>query len=266
MGITPGVDKSTVRLFEETTNVFDPLPVVAEDFTQWVVEDNFIAGRPNWEAVEENNVLFVEDCEPYEAMKLGLLNASHTAMAYVSILAGHEKVDQSMGDERVYEFVKSYMDMATSTIPDVPGIDLEEYKKTLRFRFLNLSDDLSRLAQDGSKKMIGFVLPSLIIKLQRGEPIDQIAGVVASWVCYLNRFEDAVDDPRKSELIALGKLVVESCSQSHDEKVSASTRNFVSATLGDTVRDSDHFAMQLEKYVFEIEKYGPEKLLEKFST
>ena len=73
-------------------------------------------------------------------------------MAYVSILVGHEKVDQSMGDEDVYNFVKTYMDMATSTVPDVPGVDLEEYKETLMFKFCNLSNDLSRLAQDGSKK------------------------------------------------------------------------------------------------------------------
>ena len=59
------------------------------------------------------------------------------------------------------------MDMATSTVPRVPGIDLEEYKSVLRFRFSNLSDDLSRLAQDGSKKMVGFVLPSLEIRLEK---------------------------------------------------------------------------------------------------
>ena len=261
--ITPGVTDDTVRLFEAETNVFDPLPVVAEDFTQWVVEDNFIAGRPKWEAVEENNILFVDDCEPYEAMKLGLLNASHTAMAYVSILAGHEKVDQSMGDEDVYNFVKTYMDMATSTVPDVPGVDLEEYKETLRYRFCNLSDDLSRLAQDGSKKMIGFVLPSLVIKLENGESTEQIAGVVASWICYLNQFPDLVDDPRSAELIDLGKLVVESCSRPCDGEAGEATRTFVHATLGGLTGTSEQFMAQIEEHVYDNQTKGAESLLQK---
>ena len=83
--ITPGVTEESISLFEKETNVADPWPVIAEDFTQWVVEDNFIAGRPSWEAIEGSDILFVEDCEPYECMKLRLLNASHTAMAYASI-------------------------------------------------------------------------------------------------------------------------------------------------------------------------------------
>ena len=129
-----------------------------------------------------------------------IVNASHSAMAYLSILAGHTKVDEALTNDNVYQYVKSYMDMATSTVPDVPGIDVEEYKKILRFRFSNLSDDLSRLAQDGSKKMIGFILPSLEIKLQNNESTEQIASVIASWICYLNEMdENDIDDPRKNE-------------------------------------------------------------------
>ena len=72
--------------------------------------------------------MFVEDCEPYECMKLRLLNASHTAMAYVSILAGLEKVDDSMADESVYGYVKATWIWRPPLCPRFPGIDLEEYK------------------------------------------------------------------------------------------------------------------------------------------
>ena len=107
--ITPGVTDETVSMFEKQTNVADPLPVIAEDFTLWVVEDNFLAGRPSWEYIEDNNILFVDDCEPYECMKLRLLNASHSAMAYLSILAGHTKVDEALTNDNVYQYVKSYI-------------------------------------------------------------------------------------------------------------------------------------------------------------
>ena len=249
--ITPGVTDETVSMFEKQTNVADPLPVIAEDFTQWVVEDNFLAGRPSWEDIEDNNILFVDDCEPYECMKLRLLNASHSAMAYLSILAGHTKVDEALTNDNVYQYVKSYMDMATSTVPDVPGIDVEEYKKILRFRFSNLSDDLSRLAQDGSKKMIGFILPSLEIKLQNNESTEQIASVIASWICYLNEMdENDIDDPRKNELIDLSRKIMSD---------SSTIKEFIHSTLGDHISKEEQFLQQIKKYLNIIENDGVEK-------
>ena len=263
--ITPGVTEESISLFEKETNVADPWPVIAEDFTQWVVEDNFIAGRPSWEAMEGSDILFVEDCEPYECMKLRLLNASHTAMAYVSILAGLEKVDDSMCDESVYGYVKSYMDMATSTVPRVPGIDLEEYKSVLRFRFLNLSDDLSRLAQDGSKKMVGFVLPSLEIRLEKKQSTEIIATVVASWVHYLVKHANDVDDPRKDELVTLATAITDSISCKDNENTRLATTYFIRSTLGDCIAQEEKFVEEVENYIYQIDKNGVKTaVLDKF--
>ena len=184
-------------------------------------------------------------------MKLRLLNASHSAMAYLSILAGHTKVDEALTNDNVYQYVKSYMDMATSTVPDVPGIDVEEYKKILRFRFSNLSDDLSRLAQDGSKKMIGFILPSLEIKLQNNESTEQIASVIASWICYLNEMdENDIDDPRKNELIDLSRKIMSD---------SSTIKEFIHSTLGDHISKEEQFLQQIKKYLNIIENDGVEK-------
>ena len=263
--ITPGVTEESILLFEKETNIADPWPVIAEDFTQWVVEDNFVAGRPSWEAIEGSNILFVEDCEPYECMKLRLLNASHTAMSYVSILAGLEKVDDSMADESVYGYVKSYMDMATSTVPEVPGIDLEEYKSVLRFRFSNLSDDLSRLVQDGSKKMVGFVLPSLEIRLEKQQSTEIIATVVASWVHYLTKHANDIDDPRKDELVSLATGILDSVSCEDNEGTRLATTGFIRSTLGEHIAQEDKFVKEVESYIYLIDQNGAKTaVLDKF--
>ena len=160
--ITPATTEETVETFAEYVQDKDSRcqwPVIAEDFTQWVLEDNFVAGHPSFEQFED--IHFVDNVAPYEDMKLRLLNGSHTAMAYMSRLAGLTNVDEAMKDSDIERFVSSYMDDATCSVPQVPGIDLEEYKRSLKSRFSNkaISDLLERLCQDGSKKMVGFVLP-----------------------------------------------------------------------------------------------------------
>ena len=254
--ITPGVTDESVALFQEETGIADPWPIIAEDFSQWVVEDDFIAGRPAWDSVEGNNILFVQDCEPYEHMKLRLLNASHTAMAYLSILAGHTKVNESMRRENVFQYVKSYMDMATATVPHVQGVCVEEYKNTLQSRFCNLSDDLSRLAQDGSKKMVGFVLPSLKIQLASGNSTEQIASVVASWIYYLHCMPNEVDDPRRDELLHLSKAVMDGSP--------AAMQEFVKRTLGEDIESESNFIREIEIYLKILESQSADAVLNAF--
>lgn len=95
---------------------------------QWVVEEDFIAGRPAWESVARNNVMFVPDVAPFEEMKLRLLNGGHLALAHIATLAGFETVDAAMADASVAAYVSDYMESVTHTVPDVPGVDLNEYK------------------------------------------------------------------------------------------------------------------------------------------
>nr|MBJ7894304.1 hypothetical protein [Serratia sp. PAMC26656] len=92
-------------------------------------EDDFIAGRPDWETV---GVQFTDDVTAYENMKLSLLNASHSLLSYPSFLLGYRKVDEAMADEDIVSFVREFMDIdITPNVPAPEGIDLEEYKQTL---------------------------------------------------------------------------------------------------------------------------------------
>lgn len=107
--------------------------VCCEDFIQWVIEDNFIAGRPAWEKV---GVTFTHDVTPYEIMKLSLLNASHTLLSYPAYMEGFRKVDAVMADERYRAMIKLFMNRdVTPYVPVPEGVDLEAYKDQLIERF-----------------------------------------------------------------------------------------------------------------------------------
>ncbi len=159
--------------------------VHCEDFIQWVVEDNFIAGRPEWEKV---GVQFTMDVTPYENMKLSLLNASHTLLSYPSYLEGFRKVDEVLSDARYRSLIKTFMDVdVTPYVPAPAGIDLAEYKAALLRRFSNkaISDQVSRLCGDGVAKFAVYVVPTLSKMLRDGRDTVRLAFLLASYTKYL---------------------------------------------------------------------------------
>ena len=159
--------------------------VCSEDFIQWVVEDNFIAGRPAWEKV---GVTFTDDVTPYEIMKLSLLNASHTLLSYPSYLDGFKKVDAVLADERYRTMIRLFMDRdVTPYVPAPKGIDLEAYKDKLIERFSNeaISDQVSRLCGDGVAKFAVYVVPVLKQMLRDGKDTAIEAFLLASYCKYL---------------------------------------------------------------------------------
>ncbi|WP_431894717.1 mannitol dehydrogenase family protein [Nonomuraea sp. bgisy101] len=164
--------------------VRDTWPVTCEPFTQWVLEDRFAAGRP---PLEEAGVQVVADVEPYELMKLRLLNAGHQALGYFGHLMGHRYVHEAATDPALARFVLDYMDIeATPTLRPVPGVDLDLYKRTLIERFANpeVRDTLARLCAESSDRIPKWVLPVVREQLARGGEITRAAAVVASWARY----------------------------------------------------------------------------------
>ncbi len=154
--VTTDADRADVR---ERLGLDDGWPVVAEPFFQWVLEDDFGLGRPPYEHAD---VQVVDDVEPYELMKLRLLNASHQAMCYFGVLAGHTYAHEATTDPAIRALLERYMDEeATPTLQPVPGIDLDEYKRTLIERFSNpeIRDTLARLCMDSSDRIPKWLLP-----------------------------------------------------------------------------------------------------------
>ena len=183
--ITPATRPEDVILLNEKNGTQDEAPVYSEDFIQWVIEDNFIAGRPAWEKV---GVTFTHDVTPYEIMKLSLLNASHTLLSYPAYMEGFRKVDAVMADERYRAMIKLFMNRdVTPYVPVPEGVDLEAYKDQLIERFSNkaISDQVSRLCGDGIAKFAVYVVPILKQMLQDGKDISIEAFLIAVYCKYL---------------------------------------------------------------------------------
>src|SRR4051812_22620753 len=132
---TPSHPNEIRLLLARRHGVEDRWPVVCEPFIQWVLEDSFTAGRPS---LAEGGVQLVEDVEPYELMKLRLLNASHQALCYLGYLAGYRFVHEVCRDPLFVSFLRRYMTReAVPTLRPVPGIDLDRYCEQLLERFAN---------------------------------------------------------------------------------------------------------------------------------
>ncbi|MBD2183099.1 mannitol dehydrogenase family protein [Planktothrix sp. FACHB-1355] len=202
--ITPATTPADIKMVTEQFGIDDAFPVVAEPFLQWVVEDNFCAGRPNWESV---GVQMTNDVHPYEMMKIRLLNASHLLIGYFGTLVGYTYVHEAMADPLIRQAVDRLMDEVTPTLQPVPGIDLDNYKKTLIERFANpkIRDQLPRLCLNSSAKIPKFILGSLRDALQQGSSIDYMSLAIAAWFRYLNGKDDRgnsipIDDPMADTL------------------------------------------------------------------
>ena len=183
--ITPATRPDDIERLNQKNGTADEAPVYCEDFIQWVIEDNFIAGRPAWEQVGAE---FTDDVTAYENMKLSLLNASHTLLSYPSFLSGYRKVDDAMHDERIVRFVRTFMDVDITPYVPAPGnTDLELYKQTLIERFGNrsVSDQIARLCFDGISKFPVYVMPNLIQMIRDQADLTRVAYLFAAYRHYL---------------------------------------------------------------------------------
>lgn len=185
--VTTDEDRATVA---ERFGVDDAWPVVAEPFTQWVIEDRFADGRPPYEDV---GAQLVDDVEPYELMKLRLLNASHQALCYLGYLAGYRYAHEVCSDPTFVRFLRDYMAReGAPTLLPVPGVDLEEYQATLIERFANphVRDTLARLCAESSDRIPKWLVPVIRANLAAGGEVERSAAVVAAWA----RYAEGVDE------------------------------------------------------------------------
>lgn len=182
--ITPVTSEEDRAMVADDFGIQDAWPVVSEDFIQWVLEDRFPAGRPAFEKV---GVQMVDDVEPYELMKLRLLNCSHQAIAYLGLLLGHTYAHEAVNDGDLARFTRSlYMEEATPAVGEVPGINLAEYKDQLMARFGNehVRDTLARLAAESSDRIPTWLVPVIRENLEAGRSVEVAAAIVASWARY----------------------------------------------------------------------------------
>jgi mannitol-1-phosphate/altronate dehydrogenase len=183
--ITPEATAEHRLLLERRFGLADRWPTVSEDFSQWIVEDDFCNARP---PLEEVGARFVADVTPYELSKKRLLNGTHCALGYLGYLCGYERIDAAMADPLLRDYAESLMDEEVGPLlPDMLGLDLDDYKRTLLARFANprIADPLMRLAGRGSTKMPAYLLPSLREAIDLCRPHRRLTLAVAAWFRFL---------------------------------------------------------------------------------
>ncbi len=176
--ITPVTQPAQVEELRAWRGIEDRWPVFAERFTQWVIEDRFPQGRPDWDEV---GAQFVDDVLPYEKMKLRLLNASHLAVAGLGHLGGYSFIDEAMADPLFPRYMAALMDRETGpSLPPMPGIDLAAYKRTLIERFANtaIKDTVERVNTDAP---INLLVDPIRAQLQVDGRVTLLALALAAW-------------------------------------------------------------------------------------
>lgn len=183
--ITPATTPTLAETLEKDFNVQDGWPVICESYIQWIIEDSYAGGRPEWERA---GAQMVADVTPYEKMKIRLLNGGHTLVGLMGDLLGYTYIHESIADPAVAGLLKLYMDTeVTSTLDSVPGVNLKQYKAKLVERFKNkfIKDEVARIISGSSDKFPKFILPVIADRLKREQPVRIGALIVAAWYMYL---------------------------------------------------------------------------------
>jgi fructuronate reductase len=158
--------------------------ITTESFSQWVIADDFIGHRPPWETV---GVEYVSDVRPFEDMKLRLLNAAHSLLAYGGALRGHRFVHEAVTDTELRSRIEQLFSEVVPVLEIPRGFDVTGYTRRLleRFNNSNLPHSLQQIAMDGSQKLPQRILPSIQAARDRGLPTTQLAQVISDWQEYV---------------------------------------------------------------------------------
>jgi len=165
----------------ESLGVIDAAPVTHENFRQWVIEDDFCAGRPDWDEV---GAQFSDEVQGYETQKLRILNAGHQILANAAEVLGIETIAQIMEHRDIHAmFRKVELEEIVPHVVPVPGMTPKQYVDLIDRRFSNPSivDTTRRVAFDGSSRHAGFVLPTVRDALLSDAPVEGLALVEAAW-------------------------------------------------------------------------------------
>lgn len=207
--IVPAATETSLAEITQELGVEDPCAISCEPFIQWVVEDNFVAGRPEWEAA---GVQMVKDVLPWEQMKLRMLNGSHSFLAYLGYLAGYAHINECMEDASFREAARRVMLNEQAPTLRITDVDLTAYADSLIDRFANpaLQHRTWQIAMDGSQKLPQRMLDGIRVHLERKRAWPLLALGVAGWIRYVSGTDergDAIDvrDPLSDKIQSLVK-------------------------------------------------------------
>lgn len=195
--IVPATDAATIARVEADLTLHDAAPVAREEFAQWVIENKFAGPRPAWDEVGAE---IVSEVAPFERLKLHVLNASHSTLAYLGIPKGHRFVREAIADGTLAAFVGAMVEQEIA--PALAPLDVAGYWTKVRARFGNprIDHKLAQIAEDGSAKLAQRVFPLLIANVRAGRPSSHLARVVRAWLAFASK--GPVKDPASARLAA----------------------------------------------------------------
>lgn len=263
--ITPATSDADREYIRSHCGIADGWPVVTEPFIQWVIEDSFCNDRPPLELLSASpyNVLLTEHVEAYECMKMRLLNASHTGMCYIGYLMGYTYIHEIMLDKQIEIYIEQLMNVeVTPTLPPVPGIDLDNYKRTLIERFSNphIKDTALRVCMDGASKFPKFLVPTIVEQLKRGNNPHFCALAVGAWIRYLGG-----TDEQNKPITLQDALAVELKLSELAVKTKPSAKQILSVNqIFGTLVENQQFAESIEKVVKLFYEVGSKETLKQW--
>jgi fructuronate reductase len=189
--IVPAMTETSLAQLDKMLGYADPCGIACEPFRQWVIEDRFVKGRPDWDLAGAE---FVTDVVPYEEMKLRMLNGSHSFLAYLGYIAGYAHISDAIANPDFNHCVRKLMlEEQVPTLSMPAGTDLPGYAQQLLDRFANpsIQHRTWQIAMDGSQKLPPRFLNSIQWHLAHGSAFNLLALGVAGWMVYVGGMDEA---------------------------------------------------------------------------
>lgn len=252
--ITPATTEADRAEAAGLLGVTDEATVAPEEFSEWVIEDNFAGPRPAWERA---GVVIAPDIAPWQVRKLRVLNAGHSLVAYAGRLLGYEMVAQAVADPDVAAaFRRLVAEDVAPSLPPVPGEDLERYSETVLARFANpaIAYRNEQVGSDGSQKVPQRLLGIVRDDLAAGHDPRWAALAVAAWLRYLAGTDEQgraieVNDPLADRLVPLAREMVEGGPVTSDQLGAL-------AVLGEDLAGEPRFAALLTEWLAAFAQHG----------
>jgi fructuronate reductase len=193
--IVPAATDTTRLRVARASGVEDTVCVQREAFSQWVIENRFAGPRPAWDRV---GVDIVDDVDAYGRLKLHVLNACHSALAYLGLPRGHTFVREAIADAELARFLNELVSIEIA--PALHPLPVLDYWRTVRARFANPRIDhrLSQIAEDGSFKLAERIFPLMVANAGSGAPVRSLSRIVRGWLQSAHGetpVQSALDDP-----------------------------------------------------------------------
>lgn len=261
--IVPAVTEDTLAKIEQLTGVRDPAGVACEPFRQWVIEDNFVAGRPEW---EKAGAELVSDVLPYEEMKLRMLNGSHSFLAYLGYLAGYQHINDCMEDEHYRHAAYGLMLQEQAPTLKVQGVDLQDYANRLIARYSNpaLRHRIWQIAMDGSQKLPQRMLDSVRWHLAHDSKFDLLALGVAGWMRYVGGVDEQGNPIEISD--PLLPVIQKAVQSSAEGKARVQSLLAIKAIFGDDLPDDSLFTAKVTEAYLSLLAHGAKATVAKYSV